>query len=91
MSAASKATKEIALAVTATALSLLVIFMSLAFMAGRVGRFFSNFGVTVAFAVAVSLLISFTLTRMLSSRYLKITHAGKSSKQSRFYSWIDQT
>jgi HAE1 family hydrophobic/amphiphilic exporter-1 len=90
MSAASKATKEIALAVTATTLSLLVIFLPLAFMAGRVGRFFSSFGVTVAFALAVSLLVSFTLTPMLSSRYLKIAHAGKSSKQSRFYSWIDQ-
>lgn len=90
MSAASKATKEIALAVMATTLSLLVIFLPLAFMAGRVGRFFSSFGVTVAFAVAVSLLISFTLTPMLSSRYLKIVHAGKSSKQSRFYAWIDR-
>jgi len=90
MSAASKATKEIALAVMATTLSLLVIFMPLAFMAGRVGRFFSSFGVTVAFALAVSLLISFTLTPMLSSRYLKIAHGDKSSKQNRFYSRIDQ-
>jgi hydrophobic/amphiphilic exporter-1 (mainly G- bacteria), HAE1 family len=91
MSAASKATKEIALAVTATTLSLLVIFMPLAFMAGRVGRFFSSFGVTVAFALAVSLLISFSLTPMLSSRYLKIGHGGTSSKQSRFYSLIDRS
>ena len=85
-SAASKATREIALAVMATTLSLLVIFVPLAFMAGRVGRFFQSFGVTVAFAVAVSLLISFTLTPMLSSRFLRVKHADKSSKESRFYS-----
>ncbi|MEK7340673.1 MAG: efflux RND transporter permease subunit, partial [Candidatus Binatota bacterium] len=91
MSAASKATKEIALAVTATTLSLLVIFVPLAFMAGRVGRFFKSFGITVAFAVAISLLISFTLTPMLSSRFLKLKHKGKSSKESLFYSWIDRS
>jgi len=91
MSAASKATREIALAVMATTLSLLVIFVPLAFMAGRVGRFFQSFGVTVAFAVAVSLLISFTLTPMLSSRFLKIKPGEKSSKESRFYSWIDKS
>ncbi len=90
-SAASKATREIALAVMATTLSLLVIFVPLAFMAGRVGRFFQSFGVTVAFAVAVSLLISFTLTPMLSSRFLKIKPGEKSSKESRFYSWIDKS
>ena len=87
--AASKATREIALAVMATTLSLIVIFVPLAFMAGRVGRFFSSFGSTVAFSVAVSLLISFTLTPMLSSRFLKPQHGGKASKESRFYFWID--
>ncbi len=90
-SAASKATREIALAVMATTLSLIVIFVPLAFMAGRVGRFFSSFGTSVAFSVAVSLLISFTLTPMLSSRFLKLKHGGKSSKASRFYSWIDRS
>src|SRR5574341_302608 len=89
-SAASTATREIALAVMATTLSLIVIFVPLAFMAGRVGRFFSSFGSTVAFAVAVSLLISFTLTPMLSSRFLKVKHGG-ASKESRFYSVIDKT
>jgi hydrophobic/amphiphilic exporter-1 (mainly G- bacteria), HAE1 family len=89
-SAASKATREIALAVMATTLSLLVIFVPLAFMGGRVGRFFQSFGVTVAFAVAVSLLVSFTLTPMLSSRFLKLKPGEKSSKESRFYSWIDK-
>lgn len=71
--AASYATKEIALAVLATTLSLVVIFLPLAFMQGRIGRFFSSYGVTVAFAIMVSLFISFTLTPMLASRFLRHT------------------
>ena len=69
--AARFATGEIALAVMATTLSLVVIFLPLAFMKGRVGMFFSSYGVTVAFAIMVSLFVSFTLTPMLSSRFLK--------------------
>ena len=69
--AASYATREIALAVMATTLSLVVIFLPLAFMKGRVGMFFSSYGVTVAFAIMVSLFVSFTLTPMLSSRFLR--------------------
>ncbi|HEY4759822.1 MAG TPA: efflux RND transporter permease subunit, partial [Thermoguttaceae bacterium] len=68
--AASAATKEIALAVMATTLSLLVIFLPVVFMGGRVGKFFSSFGATVAFAIFMSLCVSFTLTPMLCSRYL---------------------
>ena len=90
-SAASKATREISLAVMATTLSLLVIFVPLAFMAGRVGRWFQSFGITVAFAVAISLLISFTLTPMLSSRFLKVKRAGHASKEGIFYRWIDKS
>ncbi len=71
--AASHATREIALAVMATTLSLVVIFLPLAFMKGRVGMFFSSYGVTVSFAVMVSLFVSFTLTPMLSSRFLRHT------------------
>jgi HAE1 family hydrophobic/amphiphilic exporter-1 len=89
MRAASTGTKEIALAVMAMTLSLLVLFVPLAFMEGRVGRFFSSFGTTVAFAVAISLLVSFTLPPMLSSRFLKVKHVGKTSKESLFYSRID--
>jgi HAE1 family hydrophobic/amphiphilic exporter-1 len=75
--AASYATREIALAVMATTLSLVVIFLPLAFMQGRVGRFFSSYGVTVAFAIMVSLFISFTLTPMLASRFLRHTKDEK--------------
>jgi HAE1 family hydrophobic/amphiphilic exporter-1 len=69
--AARQGTREIALAVVATTLSLVVIFLPLAFMQGRVGRFFSSYGITVAFAIMVSLFISFTLTPMLASRFLR--------------------
>lgn len=71
--AASVATKEIALAVLATTLSLVVIFIPVAFMEGRTGRFFSSYGVTVAFAILISMFVSFTLTPMLSSRFLKMS------------------
>jgi HAE1 family hydrophobic/amphiphilic exporter-1 len=75
--AASFATREIALAVMATTLSLVVIFLPLAFMKGRVGMFFSSYGVTVAFSIMVSLFVSFTLTPMLSSRFLRHTDDPK--------------
>ncbi len=69
--AAVEATKEIGLAVLATTLSLLAIFLPIGFMGGIVGRFMQSFGLTMAFAVMVSLLVSFTLTPMLAARWLK--------------------
>ncbi len=92
MTAARKGTKEIALAVLATSLSLVVIFLPVAFMGGMVGRFFSSFGMTVAFAILMSLFVSFTLTPMLCSRFLKLDpadagHAG--SKSGFVYRTID--
>jgi HAE1 family hydrophobic/amphiphilic exporter-1 len=72
MAASRQGTREIALAVLATSLSLVVIFLPVAFMGGIVGRFFSSFGLTVAFAVCMSLFVSFTLTPMLCSRFLKL-------------------
>ncbi len=71
--AALAGTREIALAVVATTLSLVVIFIPLAFMKGRTGLFFSSYGWTVAFAILVSLSVSFTLTPMLASRFLRHT------------------
>jgi HAE1 family hydrophobic/amphiphilic exporter-1 len=69
--AAVEGTKEVGLAVMATSMSLIVVFLPVAFMAGIVGRFMYSFGVTMAFAIAVSLLVSFTLTPMMAARYLK--------------------
>lgn len=71
LEAALQGTREIALAVLATTLSLVVIFLPLAFMKGRTGMFFSSYGVTVAFAILVSLFVSFTLTPMLAARFLR--------------------
>jgi HAE1 family hydrophobic/amphiphilic exporter-1 len=71
MEAAVAGTKEVGLAVMATSMSLIVVFLPVAFMAGVVGRFMYSFGVTMAFAIAVSLLVSFTLTPMMAARYLR--------------------
>jgi HAE1 family hydrophobic/amphiphilic exporter-1 len=96
MTASRQGTREIALAVLATSLSLVVIFVPIAFMGGIVGRFFSSFGLTVAFAVMMSLFVSFTLTPMLCSRFLKLEsrHDGRGqhradSKSGFFYRLVD--
>ena len=77
MTAASNGTAEIFLAVLATTSSILAVFVPVAFMKGIIGRFFYQFGLTVSFAVATSMLVSFTLTPMLSSRFLKPTSEAK--------------
>ncbi|MBM4363811.1 MAG: efflux RND transporter permease subunit, partial [Deltaproteobacteria bacterium] len=69
--AAIDGTKEIGLAVMATTLSLIAVFLPIAFVAGIPGRFLESFGVTMAFSIAVSLFVSFTMTPMLASRWLK--------------------
>src|SRR5499426_3593425 len=69
--AAIEATREIGLAVTSTTLSLVVIFLPVAFMQSIPGRFFKSVALTMSFAIMVSLLVSFTLTPMLSARLLK--------------------
>ena len=65
--AARKGTSEIGLAVLATTFTVVAVFIPVAFMKGIVGRFFFPFGITIAFAVLVSLFVSFTLDPMLSS------------------------
>ncbi|HYP30082.1 MAG TPA: efflux RND transporter permease subunit [Blastocatellia bacterium] len=69
--AAIEGTREIGLAVMATTLSLLAVFVPVGFMGGMVGRFMSSFGLTASGAIAVSLLVSFTLTPMLCARLFK--------------------
>jgi HAE1 family hydrophobic/amphiphilic exporter-1 len=69
--AAHAGTKEIALAVLAVTLSILAVFVPVAFMEGMVGRFFAAFGITVAVAVAISYLVSMTLTPMASAVLLR--------------------
>ena len=79
--AAYEGTKEIGLAVLAVTLSIVAVFIPVAFMEGMMGKFFYQFGVTVAVAVGISYFVSMTLTPMLSSRLLK--HHGEPGKVSR--------
>jgi hydrophobic/amphiphilic exporter-1 (mainly G- bacteria), HAE1 family len=74
LKAAAEATSEIGLAVLATTFCIVAVFLPVAVMKGIIGRFFFQFGLTVSVAVLVSLLVSFTLTPMMSSRLLR--HAG---------------
>jgi hydrophobic/amphiphilic exporter-1 (mainly G- bacteria), HAE1 family len=95
MQAAVEGTREIGLAVMATTMSLLAVFLPVGFMGGIVGRFMSSFGLTSAFAIAVSLLVSFTLTPMLSSRFIKPPkidaggHAEHASKDAKIFHLLD--
>ena len=96
LTAARNGTSEIGLAVFATTMSIVAVFVPVAFMKGIVGRFFFQFGMTVAFAVLVSLLVSFTLDPMLSSRWHDpaITARGKRTGLAklleRFNAWFDR-
>ncbi|MGE3840569.1 MAG: efflux RND transporter permease subunit, partial [Vicinamibacterales bacterium] len=91
MDAAIEATREIGLAVLATTLSLVAIFAPIGFMSGMVGRFMRSFGLTMSFAVMVSLLVAFTLTPMMSARWLRRAASGRSdSRHSRLFEPLDR-
>ncbi|HEY9433457.1 MAG TPA: efflux RND transporter permease subunit [Blastocatellia bacterium] len=91
MQAAIEGTKEVALAVTATTLSLVVIFVPIAFMTGYAQRYLNSFGWTMTCAILVSLLVSFTLTPMLGARFLRRGPGDvKLSKQTAFFTWIER-
>ncbi|MBI1733584.1 MAG: efflux RND transporter permease subunit [Candidatus Rokubacteria bacterium] len=90
--AARAATAEIGLAVMATTLSLVVIFVPVSFMSSISGRFLYQFGLTAGVAVLVSLLVSFTLTPMMSARLLRAGGAAHDGAGSRggFYARLDR-
>jgi len=98
--ASTFATSEIGLAVMATTFAIVAIFLPVAFMKGIIGRFFLQFALTVVFSVMVSLLVSFTLTPMLASIFLKrIAHqrgnpgtdaTAKAKPRGRFAEWFEQ-
>ena len=71
MQAAIDGTKEVALAVFATTLTIIAVFLPVAFVKGMVGQFFRQFGITISAAVAISLFVAFTLDPMLSSRFFE--------------------
>ena len=90
--AAADATKEIGMAVMATTLSLVVIFVPVAFMTGQIGRYFYSFGLTSAAAILLSMFVSFTLTPALCALWLKPEDAKSdhsTTKTSGFYAKID--
>src|SRR5919106_1638890 len=91
--AAREATRDIGLAVMATTFSLVVIFLPVSFMSSISGRFLYQFGITAAVAILVSLLVSFTLTPMISSRLIRVDDAkgghGAPASRRGFYRWID--
>lgn len=80
ITAARVGTAEIALAVTATTLTIVAVFVPIAFMSGIVGRMFKQFGLTVSAAVLVSLFVSFTLDPMMSARVVKPVEPGRHEK-----------
>ena len=92
--AAVQATSEIGLAVMATTLSLVVIFLPVAFMTGQVGRYFYSFGISSATAIMLSMFVSFTLTPALCAYWLRASDA-KDGHQTRTksrgaYAWMDR-
>jgi len=78
--AAAEGTEEIGLAVTATTLTLVAVFLPVGMMTGIVGQFFKQFGITVAVSVLVSLFVAFTLTPLLSAKYLTTEHKESNNK-----------
>ena len=92
MRAAVEATRDIGLAVMATTLSLVVVFLPVSFMSSVSGRFLFSFGLTATVAILVSLIVSFSLTPMMSSRLLA-GHGQANHADSRggFYGWIERT
>src|SRR6476620_8880531 len=90
--AAAAATAEIGLAVMATTLSLVVIFVPVAFMTGQIGRYFYSFGLTSAAAIMLSMFVSFTLTPALCAMWMKkedIKADHSSTKSHGFYARMD--
>src|SRR5246500_3152410 len=88
--AAIEATQEIGLAVMATTLSLIIIFLPIAFMTGYARKYVNSFGWTMAMAILVSLLVAFTLTPMMSSRLLKLTGSETKSRSQGFLHRVEE-
>jgi multidrug efflux pump len=93
--AAYDGSKEIAFAVLATTITLVAVFVPVAFLTGSVGRLFREFGFSVAIAVAISGFVALTLTPMFSSRILKPIHGTGTGWASRsfdaFFDWMNRT
>lgn len=89
---AIEGTREIGLAVLATTLSLVIVFLPVSFLSSVTGRLLYEFGITASVAVMISMLVSFSLTPMMCSRMLRATstdsHTAPASRRG-FYRWIE--
>lgn len=88
LKAAIEAAEEIGMAVIATTMTIVVVFVPVAFMGGIPGQFFKQFGLTVTVAVLFSLLVARMITPMMAAYMMKDAHEGTkggSSKMTRFY------
>lgn len=89
LKAAQDGSKEIGFAVVAMSAALLVIFVPLAYMGGIIGRFLKSYGLTIAFAVALSVFVALTLTPMLCSLFLKI-RPGEKTRLEKFTDAVNE-
>ncbi len=89
--AAIEGTREIGLAVLATTLSLVIVFLPVSFLSSVTGRMLFEFGITATVAILVSMLVSFTLTPMMCSKLLQPAqpNAGTHGSRKGFYRWIE--
>lgn len=88
--AAKEATSEISLAVLATTLTIVAVFLPMSVMDGMIGSFFREFGLTIAFAVLISLFISFTLVPLMSARYVRDEEDREPrTKLGKFLNWFN--
>jgi len=86
MRAAREGTREIGLAVLATTLSLVAVFLPVAFMGGLTGRFLYSFGLTMAFAILASLFVAYTVVPVMASRWLTFSpDAARTSREARLF------
>lgn len=91
--AAVVGTKEIGLAVLATTVSLVIVFLPVSFLSSVTGRMLFQFGVTATIAILVSMLVSFSLTPMMCSKLLRPKAASETAPASRggFYRWVESS
>ena len=99
MQAALEGTREIGLAVLATTLSLMIVFLPVAFLSSVTGRMLYQFGMTAAVAIFVSMIVSFSLTPMMCARMLKVRRKGgegpegahqEPASRRGFYLWLER-
>lgn len=88
--AARDATSQLGLAIIATTLTLLAVFVPVGSMDGVVGQFFKQFGLTVSFAVVFSTFVAFTLTPMMAAHWLKSSSAEKKAGRRKWRAWLEE-